>query len=50
MKSIFLPPKMIRSFAAVRKRIKAAVAKQPTSVTLEEARAQVNKKSQVNKK
>ena len=40
---IFLDQQTIRSFAGVRGRVKAAVAKQPRSVSLSEALAQSQK-------
>jgi hypothetical protein len=40
---IFLDPKVVRSFAGVRGRVKAAVATQARSVTLAEALAQTRR-------
>lgn len=38
---IILPPRIVKAFAGVRGRVKAAVAVQPPSVSLAEALAQV---------
>lgn len=42
-KEMVLSPETLRSFAAVRNRVKAAVAAQPRSVSLSDALAQVRK-------